>query len=127
MSRGEWKPLAGLDLEQTIFMMQSSKVYVDFGNHPGKDRIPREAAANGCCVITNKKGSAAFYEDVPIPEEYKLSDPENQKEKINCLIGDIITDFSKHQKRFKSYREWISKEKEAFERDVANFVTRLKY
>ena len=48
--------------EQVVDLMSESKVYIDFGNHPGKDRIPREAVINGCCVITGVRGSARFKE-----------------------------------------------------------------
>ncbi len=36
-----WVPLQDLSEEEMIVLMQAAKVYVDFGNHPGKDRIPR--------------------------------------------------------------------------------------
>ena len=57
----KWIPLINLTEEDMIAYMHLAKVYVDFGNHPGKDRIPREAAICGCCVITNREGSAAYW------------------------------------------------------------------
>jgi len=33
------------------------QVYIDFGHHPGQDRLPREAVQCGCVVITGKRGS----------------------------------------------------------------------
>lgn len=55
-----WVPLIGMTTEEMRSCMSKSKVYIDFGNHPGKDRIPREAAISGCIVITGKRGAAAF-------------------------------------------------------------------
>ena len=63
----DWVAIEGMTTEEVQELMKRSKVYIDFGNHPGKDRIPREAAMSFCCVITGKRGSAAFSEDVPIP------------------------------------------------------------
>lgn len=40
----EWVALQGLKPDEMAKVMCQAKVYVDFGNHPGKDRIPREAA-----------------------------------------------------------------------------------
>ena len=37
----KWVPLTGLDVPHMVLMMEAGKVYVDFGNHPGKDRFPR--------------------------------------------------------------------------------------
>jgi hypothetical protein len=75
-------PLINMSREEVIKTLQKAKVYIDFGNHPGKDRLPREAAVLGCCVITGTRGSAAFFEDVPIPNEYKFEDKEENIPKI---------------------------------------------
>ncbi len=121
-----WVPLSGLDVPHMVLLMQSSKIYVDFGNHPGKDRIPREAAANGCCVITNKKGAAAFDMDVPIPEKYKFDEPKERLDEINDFLKDICENFKERQQEFAAYREMIKKEKDCFNSDIVTFVNLLK-
>lgn len=117
----EWKPLYNLTEEEMVLVMQISKIYVDFGNHPGKDRIPREAASCGCCVITNKRGSAAFYEDVPIDNEYKIDD-ENDIDGVVSLINNICENYNYHFLKFNHYREFIKKEKEKFAIDVKKML-----
>lgn len=102
--------------------MEIAKVYVDFGAHPGKDRIPREAASCGCCVITNKKGSAAFWEDVPVLEAYKFSNVSSQYDKIANLLKDICADFKKHSINFDVYRQFIKEEGKKFTNDVKNML-----
>ncbi len=121
----KWVPLTGLDVPHMVLMMEAGKVYVDFGNHPGKDRIPREAAADGCCVITNKKGAAAFEGDVPIPEQYKFDNPADSLDEIDTLLHDICDNFAQHQARFESYRQMIAGEKAKFDEDVLKFVQHL--
>jgi len=118
----QWIPIVGLSTEAAIVVMQNAKIYVDFGNHPGKDRIPREAAVNGCCVITNKAGSAAYYEDVPIPDTYKFEDTMGSIDEINDLMHDICEHFQEHQDRFADYRTWIHEEKDRFECEVIQTV-----
>ena len=120
-----WIPLVNLDLYHMVLLLQSGKIYVDFGSHPGKDRIPREAAANGCCVITNQKGSAAFYEDLPIPQKYKFENPRDNLESINDLMHEICSNFSKYQEDFSDYRNLILGEKRKFEKDVKIFANHL--
>lgn len=122
----KWIPLTGLDVPHMVLMMEAGKVYVDFGNHPGKDRIPREAAADGCCVITNKKGAAAFEGDVPIPEKYKFENPAESLDEINALLHDICDHFEDNQAAFESYRQIISSEKDAFFSDVTKFIDYCK-
>ena len=120
-----WIPIIGLSLEETILVMQNAKIYVDFGNHPGKDRIPREAAVNGCCVITNRKGSAENDEDVPIPAKYKIADPLQSIEETNALLKEICDDFAAHQNEFAAYREWIKGEKQRFLKETVDVVSAM--
>ena len=110
----EWIPLKNLSEAEMIEKMKAAKIYIDFGKHPGKDRIPRETAICGCCVITNKCGSAAFEGDVPIGEEYKF---ENQKDidAIEKMIRSIFDEYLKHYEKFEPYRDFIRQEKEYFD------------
>lgn len=112
-----WKPLAGLSLEEMRTALRTSKVYIDFGPHPGKDRIPREAAASGCCVITGRRGSAANSIDVPIPDEYKF-DGLSDIDAVSSKIRDCLTNYQERQADFESYRAWIRDEKRRFEEEV---------
>lgn len=58
--------IQNMSYDTVIQSLKACKVYVDCGSHPGMDRIPREAASLGCVVITNRCGSARYYDDVPI-------------------------------------------------------------
>lgn len=116
----KWVPLINLSEQDMVAYMHIAKVYVDFGNHPGKDRIPREAAICGCAVLTNKKGSAAYQEDVPIPDEYKFED-ENQLELIDTTLKSICDDFEAKRSDFNAYRDMIVNEKSKFSEDVRKF------
>ncbi len=112
-----WVPLIGFTREEMIDIMCKAKLYVDFGNHPGKDRIPREAAACGCCVITGKRGSAAYYEDVSIPEKYKFSN-ENDCEPILEMIRFVLSNYEVCCNDFIEYKKNIKKEKDEFVNDA---------
>lgn len=113
-----WKPIQNLTTEQVRNLLLESKVYIDFGNHPGKDRFPREAAMCGCCVITNKNGSAKFNEDVPIPEQYKFDHNINNIKPIITQIKQCLTNYNNEIKQFTAYRQSIKNEKNIFSQDV---------
>lgn len=118
----KWMPLINLSEEQMIMLMGVAKVYIDFGKHPGKDRIPREAVSCGCCVITNRKGSAAFYEDVPISDYYKIDDVPTEYDRAEKLIRDICDNYVQHNSQFDEYRKFVAAEKSKFSDDVKNFI-----
>lgn len=111
-------PIVNMTRHEVIETLQRAKVYIDFGNHPGKDRIPREAAILGCCVITNKRGSAAFYDDVPIPEGYKFEDKDENIPLIINKIKDCFEYFEERYKDFDYYRILIKQEPQNFIEDL---------
>lgn len=95
-------------------LLSKSKVYIDFGNHPGKDRIPREAALLNCCIITGKRGAALNPKDVRIPEQYKWEEEQNLIPKIVKQITDCFSSYDEKVAEFKVYRESIKEERKIF-------------
>ncbi|MCL4546186.1 MAG: hypothetical protein M1576_00375 [Deltaproteobacteria bacterium] len=118
-------PLINMNRIEVINMLKKAKVYIDFGNHPGKDRLPREAAILRCCVITGKRGSAAFYEDIPIPDEYKFEDKKENIPKIICKILECFGNYEKKYKDFDYYREVIKQEPQKFVEDVKKIFVKV--
>lgn len=114
-------PLVGYDRKELADIFLSSKLYIDFGHHPGKDRLPREAAIHGCCVITGLYGSASNPYDVNIPSYYKL-DPtlRNFFESFELLVDKIFTNFKNCQADFLRYRETIAQEQINFDKQIFN-------
>lgn len=113
-----WKPLINMSSEEVKMALLESKLYIDFGSHPGKDRFPREAAICGCCVITGKLGSAAYFEDVPIEPQYKFEDKEENMNAIIHKINDCIENFDPNYQMYENYREFIRCEHSLFKEDV---------
>ncbi len=114
----QWMPIENMTLDEVRRTLKTAKVYVDFGNHPGKDRFPREAAISGCCVLTGKRGSAAFEQDVPIPSAYKFEDSIANIPLIIEKIRECLADFSRCAHDFDGYRAMIVSEKKIFNEDV---------
>lgn len=111
-------PIQNMSRDEVISLLRKAKVYIDFGNHPGKDRIPREAAISGCCVIVGKKGAANYFEDVPIDEEFKFIISTREIPKIIKKIKDCLINYSEEYRKFTQYREWIKKEEEIFDNNL---------
>jgi hypothetical protein len=112
-------PLSGLTAEQAADLLARAKLYIDFGHHPGRDRIPREAALAGCCILVRRAGSAAYQSDMPIPEAYKLR--LNQFTNYKKLAGTIqamLVSYDTRTVDFAAYRQWISKQKDVFHAEV---------
>ena len=112
-------PIEGLNRDGVYELLCRSKIYIDFGNHPGKDRLPREAAAAGCCVITGRQGSARNSIDVPLPQRFKLDDSgDGYIAAFGPLVRTVFSDFSGAYRELAEYREKIKQEKANFKLEV---------
>lgn len=100
-------PLIGYDQNGLIEMYKKAKLFVDFGPFPGAERMPKEATLFGCAIITGKRGASAYYEDVPIPEEYKFSFIKGQEAIICKKIKFCLSHYSSIISDFNVYKETV--------------------
>lgn len=115
----EFVPIVNMTPSQVADLLSDAKIYVDFGHHPGKDRPPREAAMAGCCVITGRRGSARYSEDVSISDDYKLDDKAAAYVRdFRPLVESIFSDYPSHARCFNGYREMILNEPRIFQQQV---------
>lgn len=116
-------PLQGMSRDEMVDTLGKAKVYIDFGSHPGKDRIPREAAIMSCCVLTNRRGSARNGCDVPLDGTYKIDDTSSEFAQQGAqTVMSLVDSFQAHIGRYQSYRAMIANEQSAFARQVRGFV-----
>lgn len=108
--------LKGFDRRQLKELFNKSRVYIDFGHHPGMDRIPREAVVNGCCVIVGSNGAAKFYDDVPVPEKYRLDN--TSIDDICRTIKECVYNYERQVSDFTDYVEFVKNQELRMEIDI---------
>lgn len=113
----EFVPIIGMTTEQVAELLMKAKLYIDFGNHPGKDRFPREAATMGCCLITGLNGSAAF-KDIEIPSEFKIAAEDANIPLISKQIKYCLDNYEEVLQSLAPYRKKIREEEAVFEQEV---------
>jgi len=114
-----WVALQGMTAEQVSNLMRQAKLYIDFGNHPGRDRMPREAAISGCCILTGRQGSAGNDRDIPTPDFYKVDEKKNGwADEAAGKIRDVIANFATHYDALAGYRDWIKSQQAEFLKEV---------
>lgn len=111
-------PIQDMTPAQVSDLLERSKVYIDFGEHPGKDRIPRESAMKGCCVIVGRRGSAEFFQDVPLEPRYKFDLNEFSPNAVVEVLKEIMNSFQECSKDFDRYRNIIRLNEKQFELEV---------
>lgn len=112
--------LKGLSRKELVELMGKAKLYIDFGNFPGKDRLPREAILSGCCILTGKEGASYYFEDVAIPEFYKIEAKRRNLPIIKERIDYILKNYSQCVDDMCFYKRRIKMEKEVFIREIDN-------
>ena len=124
--RIKWRELAGIAPEKIPDVLRSAKVYIDFGNHPGKDRFPREAVACGCRIVTGRRGAAANDRDVPIPERFKIDDSSDDSIILE-QIYDLVDNYNETGQLFKDYKHMIDEEFHSFETDTLSVFSDITH
>jgi len=124
LSRERWIALSGYSPGELKKLFQQSMLYVDFGHHPGKDRLLREAAVNGCVVITSKRGAAGIFEDVPIADEFKFEVSPRGLNAAAVKIRGVLEEYEKKVCNQEAYRQSIMGEREVFLADLRRIFRR---
>ena len=122
----QWVALENMTNDEVLEIMNRSKVYIDFGNHPGKDRFPREAAMSGCCILTGVRGAAGNAVDIPISRKYKFEESRSNIKLIGSEISNCLDNYNSVIDEFLPYREAIKAEKKEFENQALNLVKVLE-
>ena len=119
----DFRAIEGLDAAGVVRLLSTCAVYIDFGHHPGKDRLPREAALCGACIVTGMRGSAGDARDVPIPERYRLDERSPDfLSKVNALLREICAAPGQHVGAFDGYRQAIREEPERFRARLSHLL-----
>ena len=115
--------IEGMTPAQTKSLMRTSKLYIDFGDHPGKDRLPREAAICGCCIVL------AATVRRPITKTFQSRTNTRSNVRMSCcrrsqlpfvrrspIMNDCIDDF-------RHYVQKINQEPAVFAKQVMDFIS----
>lgn len=123
----EFFPLVGMSQDELKNKIYASKVYIDFGHFPGKDRLSREAASGGCVVLLGKRGSGSDWDDFQVEEkiDWNESDDSFDYDLICKTIIDMVCNYDSYFEKQKSYREIIRRERDVYIEQVKNMVKLL--
>lgn len=108
-----YKPIVDMSADEIISMFREIKLYIDFGEFPGPERIPKEAAFNGTNVLVGKRNAAVNSFDVNIPEKYKIENLSNITW-IESIIGKMLLEYKHDFSDFDTYRKQINQLEENF-------------
>jgi hypothetical protein len=112
-------PLVDMSKDDILKNLNMTKIYIDFGHHPGRDRIPRESIICDNILITSHKGSAKFGVDVPIPPEYKWTVLD---ENVESKLRYYLDNYDQEIQKFLGYKDAINEQKNILFEEVKNLI-----
>ncbi len=119
--RIDFVPIRDMTKAQVRETLFGARIYLDFGHHPGKDRVPREAAIAGAVVLLHAAGAANCFLDHPLPAAYRFSEDDIASGALHRRIDAILDAPAAHFAAQLRYRQGILLERERFDLEVRSF------
>ena len=116
-------PIERLTQAQVIERFRKHKLYIDFGVFSGRERLPREAVTQGCCILTSKQGAAGYFEDNPIQDKYKLDDIET----AISMIKYINNNYDSCKADFDFYRNSLKQDRMCYFTEVEELYHEIQH
>ncbi len=114
-------PIENMSKDEVRQALQQCAIFLDFGDQPGKDRVPREAAASGAVVFLHERGAAEFFADHPLERNYLFDMGDIVNGDLQRRVREVLADPGAHLRRQRYYRQRVRMEKEEFELQVRSF------
>jgi len=120
--------LKNVGKEKMIKILLKSKVFIDVGIHPGRDRPPREAIALDNITIVNNHGGCYHYMDYMVPTEFKWNCYFDCDINYNKHVEDIehyLENYEYYIKRFQNAKQSVLSEPQVYKDDLKHLIKRL--
>jgi hypothetical protein len=114
-------PICDMTKQQVRNALFNAKIYIDFGHHPGKDRMPREATTAGTVVLLHAAGAAKCFPDHPLRAEYLFTEEDVASGCLLERVEMILDDPEPHSSAQNFYRNTVLMEPERFDLEVRSF------
>jgi len=107
-----------------INILGKSKIFIDIGIHPGRDRPPREAVALGNIAVVNNHGGCFYYDDCMIEPPFKVDCYTETKCNVNPeKVAKDILHYKEnykyyYKKYFAKFREYILEEPKLYQKEI---------
>ncbi len=117
--------IENMSRDQVLDTLSRSKTFIDFGHHPGKDRVPREAALCGAIPLVRHVGAARYTQDVPLPKALLLpTEVFFQDEMLLTRIKAVLEAPERFTDDLDRYRAQIMQQKTVFEAELRAMLQR---
>ena len=114
--------LRNMPRKQVYESLESSKLYIDLANFPGKDRMPREAMLRGACVFVTSSG-AGHSNDFELPKEFIFD--VNDIDIVAASAKRVMDQYPFYVTLMQAAVERVHREQLIFQREVATMMNAI--
>jgi hypothetical protein len=114
--------LRNMSRMQVYESLESSKLYIDLANFPGKDRMPREALLRGACVFVAASG-AGHGIDFELPNEFIFD--VNDIDMVAGAAKRVLNNYPFYLTLMQPAVDRVLREELIFQREVANIINAI--
>jgi hypothetical protein len=107
-------PIQNMTSGEVATALRLTSVYIDFGHHPGKDRVPREAAASGNIVFIHSAGAGCHFLDHPLDQFFVFTLLDIKTGALAQKVRDCLAEPKKYFSQQWFYRQRIQHELDEF-------------
>jgi len=121
--------LANVGKEHMLKLLSRTKIFLDIGIHPGRDRPLREAVALDNIAVVNNHGGYYYFDDCMVPDEFKWDcqfDCKIDYRKCVEKIEYYLENFEYYIKKFYHFKQYILQEPYIFLNDVRHLAEVLE-
>lgn len=115
--------IADFNRAEVIENLAKTRLFIDIGHQPGRDRMPREAALLKAHIILNNAGAGGLFRDAPLSTYFKI-DVANKELSLQKIL-EYLNKSPKPSPSQIVYRKWVESQEKTFEKEVKNLVKKL--
>lgn len=113
-------PIRGMSPDEVVSALNRAVAYVEFGPQPGRDRLPREAAACGAVVFARRTGAGANAVDTPLPPEFIFT--RTGMPRMIRALREVLRDPAPARRAQEGYRQANVGDRERFDAQVRDLI-----
>ena len=113
--------------QEIISLYLEAKFYLDFGPHPGQERMPRESTMLGCYSIVGLRGTAKNYFDLPLPYQTKIECSNGISKRELLKAVHLMDEINAGKDLGHSiYKKYIEDQPKRFEKQLKKVIYKIK-
>ena len=119
----EIKVIRGMTQSATFECLRRSRLYIDLGSFPGKDRLPREAVIRGNHVLLLDVGAVAS-DDFRLPNTHRV--PISSIDSIDSFVEFAFNYYRVNEFHFHKFRSEVQQERIKLKSEVDQLISTVQ-